>query len=179
MRISLYVLLVCILILLDPNGFFFFFFYILFSSQVLINGLQHIVTVNVKPKLQMVETFIKVSTKAYTKSYLIFTVLPNSFSYRFQTGLLPSRNWICALVPRPPCKLFPSQETSTVTTVITLPNSLDYINIIQVQQTKYFFLMQEYTRNQIVGLINLVASVKGWKRKTRLEILEKIEWACT
>ncbi|CAM8916625.1 unnamed protein product [Rhodiola kirilowii] len=33
----------------------------------------------------------------------------------------------------------------------------------------------EYTKNQVVGLINLVATMKGWKRKTRLEILEKIE----
>ncbi|EOY33645.1 C-terminal isoform 3 [Theobroma cacao] len=33
----------------------------------------------------------------------------------------------------------------------------------------------EYSKNQIVGLINLVATMKGWKRKTRLEVLEKIE----
>lgn len=77
--------------------------------QVLINGLQHIVTVNVKPKLQMVETFIK----AY---------------------YLPETEFVHWSRAHP-----------------------------------------EYTRNQIVGLINLVASVKGWKRKTRLEILEKIE----
>ncbi|OAY84569.1 Syndetin [Ananas comosus] len=60
--------------------------------QVLINGLQHFVSVNVKPKLQIVETFIK-----------------------------------------------------------------------------------EYTKSQIVGLVNLVANMKGWKRKTRLEVLERIE----
>lgn len=77
--------------------------------QVLINGLQHIVTVNVKPKLQMVETFIK----AY---------------------YLPETEFVHWSRAHP-----------------------------------------EYTRNQIAGLINLVASVKGWKRKTRLEILEKIE----
>ncbi|KAF2300701.1 hypothetical protein GH714_015221 [Hevea brasiliensis] len=35
----------------------------------------------------------------------------------------------------------------------------------------------EYTKTQIVGLINLVATMKGWKRKTRLEIIEKIEGA--
>ncbi|KAK6163455.1 hypothetical protein DH2020_000319 [Rehmannia glutinosa] len=33
----------------------------------------------------------------------------------------------------------------------------------------------EYSKSQIVGLINLVATMKGWKRKTRLEVLEKIE----
>ncbi|PON55339.1 Vacuolar protein sorting-associated protein 54, N-terminal [Parasponia andersonii] len=77
--------------------------------QVLINGLQHIVNVNVKPKLQMVETFIK----AY--------YLPET----------------------------------------------EYVHWSRAHP--------EYTKNQIVGLINLVASMKGWKRKTRLEILEKIE----
>ena len=34
---------------------------------------------------------------------------------------------------------------------------------------------QEYSKSQIVGLVTLVATMKGWKRKTRLEILEKIE----
>uniref|UniRef100_A0A0V0H5R4 Putative ovule protein n=1 Tax=Solanum chacoense TaxID=4108 RepID=A0A0V0H5R4_SOLCH len=33
----------------------------------------------------------------------------------------------------------------------------------------------EYSKSQIVGLINLVSTMKGWKRKSRLEILEKIE----
>ncbi|GJN20040.1 hypothetical protein PR202_gb07363 [Eleusine coracana subsp. coracana] len=60
--------------------------------QVLINGLQHIVSANVKPKLQIVDTFIK-----------------------------------------------------------------------------------EYSKSQVVGLVNLVATMKGWKRKTRLETVEKIE----
>ncbi|KAL5580161.1 hypothetical protein UlMin_012603 [Ulmus minor] len=77
--------------------------------QVLINGLQHFVTVNVKPKLQLVETFIK----AY--------YLPET----------------------------------------------EYVHWSRAHP--------EYTKNQIVGLVNLVASMKGWKRKTRLEILEKIE----
>ena len=35
--------------------------------------------------------------------------------------------------------------------------------------------MQEYTKSQIVGLVNLVATMKGWKRKNRLDVLEKIE----
>ncbi|OAY38115.1 syndetin [Manihot esculenta] len=77
--------------------------------QVLINGLQHFVSVNVKPKLQVVETFIK----AY--------YLPET----------------------------------------------EYVHWARAHP--------EYTKNQIVGLINLVATVKGWKRKTRLEIIEKIE----
>ncbi|KAH9700280.1 syndetin [Citrus sinensis] len=79
--------------------------------QVLINGLQHFVPVNVKPKLQIVETFIK----AY---------------------YLPETEYVHWAAAHP-----------------------------------------EYTKSQILGLINLVAAMKGWKRKTRLEILEKIESA--
>ncbi|KAL3518461.1 hypothetical protein ACH5RR_021050 [Cinchona calisaya] len=77
--------------------------------QVLINGLKHFVSIDVKPKLQIVDAFIK----AY---------------------YLP--------------------ETEYVHWARTHP---------------------EYTKSQIVGLINLVATMKGWKRKTRLEVLEKIE----
>ncbi|KAL6204913.1 hypothetical protein ACLB2K_022180 [Fragaria x ananassa] len=77
--------------------------------QVLINGLQHFVSMNVKPQLQIVEGFIK----AY--------YLPET----------------------------------------------EYVHWARAHP--------EYTKNQIVGLINLVASMKGWKRKTRLEVLEKIE----
>lgn len=79
--------------------------------QVLINGLQHFVSINVKPKLQIVETFIK----AY---------------------YLPETEYVHWAAAHP-----------------------------------------EYSKSQIVGLINLVASMKGWKRKTRLETLEKIESA--
>ncbi|XP_027908822.1 syndetin isoform X2 [Vigna unguiculata] len=77
--------------------------------QVLINGLQHFVSVNVKPKLQMVETFIK----AY--------YLPET----------------------------------------------EYVHWARAHP--------EYSKSQIIGLINLVSTMKGWKRKTRLDILEKIE----
>ncbi|XP_057956022.1 uncharacterized protein LOC131149520 isoform X5 [Malania oleifera] len=77
--------------------------------QVLINGLQHFISVNVKPKLQVVETFIK----AY--------YLPET----------------------------------------------EYVHWARAHP--------EYSKNQITGLINLVATMKGWKRKTRLEVLEKIE----
>ncbi|CAL0329046.1 unnamed protein product [Lupinus luteus] len=77
--------------------------------QVLMNGLQHFVSLNVKPKLQIVETFIK----AY--------YLPET----------------------------------------------EYVHWARAHK--------EYSKSQIVGLVNLVATMKGWKRKTRLEVLEKIE----
>ncbi|GAU35377.1 hypothetical protein TSUD_57260 [Trifolium subterraneum] len=77
--------------------------------QVLINGLKHFASLNVKSKLQMVEAFIK----AY--------YLPET----------------------------------------------EYVHWARAHP--------EYSKSQVVGLVNLVASMKGWKRKTRLEILEKIE----
>ncbi|XP_062200402.1 uncharacterized protein LOC133903069 [Phragmites australis] len=77
--------------------------------QVLINGLQHIVSANVKPKLQTVDTFIK----AY---------------------YLPETEYVHWARSHP-----------------------------------------EYSKSQVVGLVNLVATMKGWKRKTRLETVEKIE----
>ncbi|CAA7013352.1 unnamed protein product [Microthlaspi erraticum] len=79
--------------------------------QVLINGLQHLVPTNVKPKFQIVETFIK----AY--------YLPET----------------------------------------------EYVHWAKAHS--------EYTKGQVVGLVNLVATMKGWKRKTRLEIVEKVESA--
>lgn len=36
-------------------------------------------------------------------------------------------------------------------------------------------ILQEYSKSQVVGLVNLVATMKGWKRKTRLETIERIE----
>ncbi|KAI3450647.1 hypothetical protein Pfo_007312 [Paulownia fortunei] len=77
--------------------------------QVLINGLKHFVSIDVRPKLQIVETFIK---------------------------------------------------------AFYLPET-EYVHWSRVHP--------EYSKSQIVGLINLVATMKGWKRKTRLEVLEKIE----
>ncbi|KAL5169819.1 Syndetin [Glycine soja] len=68
--------------------------------QVLINGLHHFVSLNVKPKLQMVETFIK----AY--------YLPET----------------------------------------------EYVHWARAHP--------EYSKSQVVGLVNLVATMKGWKRKT-------------
>ncbi|KAJ8512216.1 hypothetical protein OPV22_002650 [Ensete ventricosum] len=77
--------------------------------QVLINGLQHFVTINVKPKLQIVEVFIK---------------------------------------------------------AFYLPET-EYVHWARAHP--------EYSKSQINGLVNLVATMKGWKRKTRLEVLERIE----
>lgn len=77
--------------------------------QVLINGLQHFSYVNVKPKFQSVETFIK----AY--------YLPET----------------------------------------------EYVHWARAHQ--------EYSKAQIIGLINLVATMKNWKRKTRSEVIDKIE----
>lgn len=79
--------------------------------QVLINGLQHFVSINVKPKLLIVEAFIK----AY---------------------YLPETEYVHWARGHP-----------------------------------------EYSKSQIIGLVNLVATMKGWKRKTRLEVIEKIESA--
>ncbi|KAL0436359.1 UNVERIFIED_CONTAM: Syndetin [Sesamum radiatum] len=70
--------------------------------QVLINGLKHFVSVDVRPKLQIVETYIK----AY--------YLPET----------------------------------------------EYVHWSRAHP--------EYSKSQIVGLVNLVASMKGWKRKTRV-----------
>lgn len=77
--------------------------------QVLINGLQHIVSSNVKPKLQIVDTFVK----AY---------------------YLPETEYVHWARSHP-----------------------------------------EYSKTQVVGLVNLVATMKGWKRKTRIETIERIE----
>ncbi|XP_077225911.1 coiled-coil protein isoform X2 [Tasmannia lanceolata] len=77
--------------------------------QVLINGLQHFVSMDVKPKFLVVDTFIK----AY--------YLPET----------------------------------------------EYVHWARVHP--------EFSRSQIVGLINLVATMKSWKRKARLEVLERIE----
>lgn len=35
--------------------------------------------------------------------------------------------------------------------------------------------MQEYTKSQAIGLINLVATANNWKRKTRVDIIDRIE----
>jgi len=35
--------------------------------------------------------------------------------------------------------------------------------------------LQEYTKSQAVGLINLVATANNWKRKTRVDMIERIE----
>ncbi|KAI3823280.1 hypothetical protein L1987_04713 [Smallanthus sonchifolius] len=79
--------------------------------QVLITGLQHFLTINVKPKLLRVETFVK---------------------------------------------------------AFYLPET-EYVHWARAHPV--------YTKNQMTGLINLVATMRGWKRKTKLDVLEKIESA--
>ncbi|KAM7278268.1 hypothetical protein ACFE04_005402 [Oxalis oulophora] len=52
-----------------------------------------------------------------------------------------------------------------------------FIKAYYLPETEYVHWARahpEYTKNQIVGLVNLVAAMKGWKRKSRLEVLEKI-----
>ncbi|XP_027084711.1 uncharacterized protein [Coffea arabica] len=77
--------------------------------QVLINGLKHIVSFDVRPKLQIVEAFIK---------------------------------------------------------AFYLPET-EYVHWARAHP--------EYTKSQIVGLINLVATMNGWRRRARLEVLERID----
>lgn len=36
-------------------------------------------------------------------------------------------------------------------------------------------VLQEYTKSQAVGLINLVAATNNWKRKTRVDMIDRIE----
>ncbi|GJW64571.1 syndetin-like protein isoform X1 [Tanacetum coccineum] len=78
-------------------------------KRFIITGLQHFLTINVKPKFQRVKAFIK---------------------------------------------------------AFYLPET-EYVHWARAHP--------EYTKSQMTGLINLVATMKGWKRKTKLEVLEKIE----
>ncbi|CAL1366985.1 unnamed protein product [Linum trigynum] len=53
-----------------------------------------------------------------------------------------------------------------------------FIKAYYLPETEYVHWARahpEYTKSQVVGLVNLVAAMKGWKRKTRLETVEKIE----
>ncbi|KAL2652577.1 hypothetical protein R1flu_020705 [Riccia fluitans] len=55
---------------------------------------------------------------------------------------------------------------------------LTYIKAFYLPETEYFHWVRahpEYSKAQVVGLINLVASTYNWKRKTRVDLLEKIE----
>ncbi|GJP71826.1 hypothetical protein CLOP_g2616, partial [Closterium sp. NIES-67] len=33
----------------------------------------------------------------------------------------------------------------------------------------------EYSRAQVISLINLVSVMKGWRRKTRVDLIDRIE----
>lgn len=53
-----------------------------------------------------------------------------------------------------------------------------YIKAFYLPETEYIHWVRahpEYTKGQVIGLINLVAVSNNWKRKTRLELLEKVE----
>lgn len=36
-------------------------------------------------------------------------------------------------------------------------------------------IVQEYNKSQVVSLISLVATVNNWKRKAKVDLLERIE----
>ena len=36
-------------------------------------------------------------------------------------------------------------------------------------------VLQEYTKSQALGLINLVATANNWKRKIRVDMVDRIE----
>ena len=112
------------------EGFLYFF-------QVLINGLDHFVPIDVKPKLQIVEAFIKVSIswlnfinelQIMMRNFWSDVVIENccltyltrmlhssnsekslSFSL-FNTGILPTWNWICTLGTGSPSKFYPYRK---------------------------------------------------------------------
>lgn len=53
-----------------------------------------------------------------------------------------------------------------------------YIKAYYLPETEYIHWARahpEYSKNQVIGLINLVASMNNWKRKARVELVEKIE----
>lgn len=95
------------------------------------------------------------------------------------TGILPTWNWICTLGTDSPCKFCPywKWKISLICFFLKANFSDMLCDCFTLHIWKYFFSMQEYTKSQIVGLVNLVATMKGWKRKNRLDVLEKIEWA--
>eukprot|EP00850_Spirogloea_muscicola_P020911 SM000230S07347 [mRNA] locus=s230:163380:172549:+ [translate_table: standard] len=68
--------------------------------------------------------------------------------------------------------LAPAQSKPSLQTVE------NYIKAFYLPETEYLHWARthsEYSKAQITGLINLVASTYNWKRKTRLDLLEKIE----
>jgi len=53
-----------------------------------------------------------------------------------------------------------------------------FIKAYYLPETEYVYWAYshpDYSKGQIIGLVNLVAAMKNWKRKTRLEVIEKIE----
>ncbi|CAI7879503.1 unnamed protein product [Closterium sp. NIES-54] len=53
-----------------------------------------------------------------------------------------------------------------------------YIKAFYLPETEYLYWAlshPEYSRAQVVSLINLVAVMKGWRRKTRVGLIDRIE----
>ncbi|KAJ4784669.1 coiled-coil protein [Rhynchospora pubera] len=54
-----------------------------------------------------------------------------------------------------------------------------FIKAYYLPETEYVHWARahpEYSKSQVIGLVNLVATMKGWKRKTRLEVIDRIEF---
>eukprot|EP00245_Coleochaete_scutata_P015267 TRINITY_DN6732_c0_g3_i1.p1 TRINITY_DN6732_c0_g3~~TRINITY_DN6732_c0_g3_i1.p1 ORF type:complete len:174 (-),score=39.02 TRINITY_DN6732_c0_g3_i1:314-763(-) len=54
----------------------------------------------------------------------------------------------------------------------------NYIKAFYLPETEYLHWARthpEYTKSQIIGMISLVASTYNWKRKTRVDLIDKIE----
>ncbi|CAM6053746.1 unnamed protein product [Sphagnum tenellum] len=53
-----------------------------------------------------------------------------------------------------------------------------YIKAFYLPETEYLHWVRthpEYTKSQVIGLINLVATANNWKRKSRVDMVERIE----
>ncbi|KAG0616902.1 hypothetical protein M758_5G150000 [Ceratodon purpureus] len=53
-----------------------------------------------------------------------------------------------------------------------------YIKAFYLPETEYLHWVRthpEYTKQQVIGLINLVATANNWKRKTRVDMIDRIE----
>ncbi|KAL5994593.1 hypothetical protein ACLOJK_024646 [Asimina triloba] len=153
--------------------------------QVLINGLQHFVSTNVKPKLQVVEAFIK---PAFVPAHMPKPKILKPLILPFQSGeqhsfISTSGSAACLfcmlntlLITFTEAASLPEPKTDPPIKTIDLFLGVDPCfhgkQAYYLPETEYVHWARshpEYSRSQIVGLINLVATMKSWKRKTRLE----------
>ena len=54
----------------------------------------------------------------------------------------------------------------------------NYVKAFYLPETEYFHWActhPEYSRSQVLSLVNLVANAHNWKRKTRMDLVERIE----